>query len=146
MRALAWQKDVCVSVTLVDGLVLARSAFHHSMNYRSVVIFGRAKTIDSAAEKLNALEAFTEHIAAGRWSEIRQPNEMELKATTVLSLPLQEASAKIRAGSPVDDAEDYDLDIWAGVIPLKMMAGEPIADEKLKENVAVSKSIAGYKG
>ena len=146
MRALAWEKDVCASVTLIDGLVLARSAFHHSMNYRSVIIFGRAKTINCDEEKLKALEAFTEHIAAGRWSEIRLPNEKELKATTVLSLPLREASAKIRTGGPVDDAEDYELDIWAGVIPLKLTAGEAIADEKLKENIAVSKSVAGYKG
>ena len=146
MRALAWEKDVCVTVTLIDGLVLARSAFHHSMNYRSVVIFGRAKTINNDIEKLKALEVFTEHIAAGRWSEIRLPNEKELKATSVLSLPLREASAKIRTGGPVDDAEDYELDIWAGVIPLKLTAGEAIADEKLKENIAVSKSVAGYKG
>ena len=145
MRALAWEKDVCVNVTLIDGLVLARSAFHHSMNYRSVVIFGRAKTINCDEEKLKALEAFTEHIAAGRWSEIRLPNEKELKATTVLSLPLREASAKIRVGGAVDDAEDYDLDIWAGVIPLKMTAGEPIADEKLKKNIEIPPSVAGYK-
>lgn len=145
MRALSWEKDVCVTVTLIDGLVLARSAFHHSMNYRSVVIFGRAKTISGDAEKLNALKAFTEHIVPGRWAEVRQPNAKELKATTVLRLPLQEASAKIRTGGAVDDAEDYDLDIWAGVIPLKMISEKPAADEKLKKNVKIPPSVADYK-
>ena len=135
MRALSWEKEVCVTVTLIDGLVLARSAFHHSMNYRSVVIFGRAKTIGGEAEKLNALKAFTEHIVPSRWAEVRPPNEKELKATTVLRLPLKEASAKVRAGGPVDDAADRDLCVWAGVIPLKIAAGKPIDDDLLKDKI-----------
>ena len=115
MRRLSKEIDVCVTVTLIDGLVLARSAFHHSMNYRSVVVFGKAKIIEDKGEKYEALKAFTEHIAPDRWSEVRPPTENELKATTVLSLPLTEASAKIRTGNPVDDEEDYALDVWAGV-------------------------------
>ena len=131
LRALAWEKDVCVTVTLIDGLVLARSAFHHSINYRSVMIFGKAKLITDEAEKLNALKAFTEQIIPDRWSEVRPPNASELKATMVLTLPLQEASAKIRTGDPVDSEEDYALNVWAGVIPLKLSAGKPINDAKL---------------
>jgi nitroimidazol reductase NimA-like FMN-containing flavoprotein (pyridoxamine 5'-phosphate oxidase superfamily) len=145
MRAMAWEKDVCVTVTLVDGLVLARSAFHHSMNYRSVVIFGRAKLVSDEAEKLNALKAFTEHIVPNRWTEIRPPTANELKATTVLSLPLQEASAKIRTGNPVDDDEDYKMNVWAGVIPLEMSAGEPIADAKLNEGIPIPSCVTNYK-
>ena len=145
MRAMAWEKDVCVTVTLVDGLVLARSAFHHSMNYRSVVIFGRAKLVSDEAEKLNALKAFTEHIIPNRWTEIRPPTANELKATTVLSLPLQEASAKIRTGNPVDDDEDYKMNVWAGVIPLEMSAGEPIADDKLNVGILIPSYVSDYK-
>ena len=126
MRNLSEGIEVCVTVTLIDGLVLARSAFHHSMNYRSVVIFGRAKLIGDEQEKFDALRAFTEHIAPRRWADIRPPTEKELKATTVLSLPIEEASAKIRTGNPVDDAEDYNLDVWAGVIPVELKAGKPI--------------------
>ena len=135
MRAMAWEKDVCVIVTLIDGLVLARSAFHHSMNYRSVAIFGKAQIVKTDKEKFEALRLFTEHIVPGRWQEIRPPNDKELKATTVLRLPIKEASAKIRTGCPVDDAEDYDLDIWAGVIPLQMTAGKPINDQLLKDKI-----------
>src|SRR5216683_7741355 len=145
LRALEKGIDLCVTVTLIDGLVLARSAFHHSMNYRSVMIFGKAKVLIGRQEKVAALRAFTEHIIPRRWSEVRQPNEQELKATTVLRLPLQEASAKTRTGDPVDDEEDYALDMWAGVIPLKLSSGEPIADDRMKEGVSIPPSVSNYK-
>lgn len=144
MRAMAWEVDVCVTVTLLDGLVLARSAFHHSMNYRSVVIFGKAKIVKDEQEKFEALRAFTEHIVPNRWTEVRPPNENELKATTVLLLPITEASAKIRTGNPVDDKEDYALGVWAGVIPLSLTAAEPINDERLKDGVEIPAYVAGY--
>jgi len=131
LRTLAEGVQVCVTVTLLDGLVLARSAFHHSMNYRSVVILGRATLVSDSVEKIKALEAFTEHIVRGRWSDVRLPTEAELKATTVLALPLAEVSAKIRTGPPKDDAEDYELPIWAGVVPLTIMPAAPIADPRL---------------
>ncbi len=145
LRSMAREVDVCVTVTLLDGLVLARSAFHHSMNYRSVMIFGKAKVVSDEQEKLAALRAFTEHIVPQRWSEVRPPNEQELKATTVLLLPLQEASAKIRTGDPVDDEEDYALDVWAGVIPLRLSAGSPVVDGKLKAGISIPPSVADYK-
>ena len=119
---------VCVTVTIVDGMVLARSAFHHSMNYRSAVVLGTARTVEGDAAKTAALEAFTEKLVPGRWPEVRWPTRQELKGTMVLSLPLDEASAKVRAGGPVDDAEDYALDVWAGVVPLSLAAGAPIPD------------------
>jgi uncharacterized protein len=137
--------DVCITVTLVDGLVLARSAFHHSMNYRSVVIFGNAEIITDEAEKNDALFAFTEHIVKGRWNDVRQPNSKELKATTVLRLPINEASAKIRTGDPIDDEEDMNLDVWAGVIPLQVVAEKPISDSLLKENIATPVYANNYK-
>jgi nitroimidazol reductase NimA-like FMN-containing flavoprotein (pyridoxamine 5'-phosphate oxidase superfamily) len=136
LRTLSEGVQVCVTVTLVDGLVLARSAFHHSMNYRSVVILGRATLVDRREEKLAALEAFTEHVVHGRWRDVRQPTEAELKATTVLALPLAEVSAKIRSGPPKDDEEDYSLPIWAGVVPLRLEPGAPIADPRLKQKIA----------
>ncbi len=145
LRALAWEADVCVTVTLLDGLVLARSAFHHSMNYRSVVIFGRAKVVSDEQEKLEALRAFTEHVVPGRWKDVRQPSENELKATLVLSLGIDEASAKIREGAPVDDESDYELDVWAGVIPLRLTAGAPVDDVKLSEGIAVPRYASIYK-
>jgi nitroimidazol reductase NimA-like FMN-containing flavoprotein (pyridoxamine 5'-phosphate oxidase superfamily) len=132
LRTLAEGVQVCVTVTLLDGLVLARSAFHHSMNYRSVVMLGRATLVSDPAEKIKALEAFTEHIVRGRWNDVRLPTESELKATTVLALPLGEVSAKIRTGPPKDDAEDYELPIWAGVVPLTITPAGPIADPRLK--------------
>ncbi len=144
MRNLAGGIDVCVTVTLLDGLVLARSAFHHSVNYRSVVIFGKARLIEDENEKLEALYAFTEHIIPNRWNEIREPNETELKATTVLSLPLEEASAKIRTGDPVDDAEDHELDVWAGVIPLKVKAEKPEDDKLLKDGISAPDYVVNY--
>ena len=135
LRTLAGGIDVCVTVTLVDGLVLARSAFHHSINYRSVVIFGNATLVEDRAAKLAALFAFSEHVIRGRWDDVREPTEQELKATTVLSLSLAEASAKVRSGPPVDDEEDYALDVWAGVLPLKTFAGAPINDPRLREDI-----------
>ena len=135
LRTLSTGVDVCVTVTIVDGLVLARSAFHHSMNYRSVVIFGRGTLIEDREEKMAALLALSEHIVRGRWVDVREPTEQEMKATTVLSLPLVEASAKIRTGPPLDDEEDYGMDVWAGVIPLRLVAGEPIADPRLPEGI-----------
>lgn len=145
MRNLSTGIEVCVTVTLIDGLVLARSAFHHSMNYRSVVIFGTAELIEDETEKYKALRAFTEHIVPQRWDEVRPPNEKELKATTVLSLPIVEASAKIRTGNPVDDEADYDLNVWAGVLPLKTLAGQPENDSRLKDATALPRSISNYK-
>ncbi len=144
MRDLSAGIDVCVTVTLIDGLVLARSAFHHSMNYRSVVIFGKAKIVADEGEKYAALRAFTEHIVPNRWNDVRPPTSLELKATTVLSLPVNEASAKIRTGNPVDDEEDYNLDVWAGVLPLNLTTGKPINDEKLKSGISVPQNILNY--
>ncbi len=132
LRTLAGGAPVCVTVTLVDGLVLARSAFHHSMNYRSVVVLGRATLVEGREEKLKALEAFAEHIVRGRWNDVRHPNESELKQTSVLALPLEEVSAKVRTGGPKDEKEDYDLPIWAGVLPLPVVPGAPIPDPELR--------------
>ena len=134
-KALAAGADVCVTVTLVDGLVLARSAFHHSINYRSVVVFGRARVVESEEEKGAALEAFTEHIVPGRWADVRWPTRQELAATTVLAIRLSEASAKVRTGPPVDDEEDYALNVWAGVLPLGVEAGAPVPDPRLPAEV-----------
>jgi nitroimidazol reductase NimA-like FMN-containing flavoprotein (pyridoxamine 5'-phosphate oxidase superfamily) len=130
LRSLSAGIDVCVTVTLLDGLVLARSVFHHSMNYRSVVVLGRARLVTEPAEKLAALRAFTNHIVKDRWEEARQPTPQELKATSVLAVELKEASAKVRSGPPIDDEEDYALPVWAGVVPLKLSAGEPIPDAR----------------
>ncbi len=145
LRTLARGVDVCVTVTIIDGLVLARSAFHHSMNYRSVVVFGRATLIEDREEKLAALLALSEHIIRGRWAEVREPTEEEMILTTVLSLPLEEASAKIRTGPPLDDEEDYTLPVWAGVIPLRLEAGEPLADARLMEGIPVPGYAVNYK-
>lgn len=128
LRELSKGVDVCVTVTLLDGLVLARSAFHHSMNYRSVVILGKAELVTVQTEKIAALEALTDHFVPDRWKDVRPPTELEMKATSVLRLPLTETSAKIRSGPPVDDEADYALDVWAGVIPISLKHGEPIQD------------------
>jgi nitroimidazol reductase NimA-like FMN-containing flavoprotein (pyridoxamine 5'-phosphate oxidase superfamily) len=128
LRSLKNGVDACVTVTLLDGLVLARSAFHHSMNYRSVVVFGKAREVADEDEKVRALEALVEHVVRGRSQDIRQPNDKELRQTLVLAMPLDEASAKIRTGGPVDDDEDYALPMWAGVLPLRLTPGDPIAD------------------
>ena len=130
LRDLSKGVDVCVTVTLVDGLVLARSAFHHSMNYRSVVVFGKAELITEKEEKVRALEILSEHIIRHRWKDVRPPSDKELKGTTVLRLPIEEASAKIRVGPPKDDEEDYSLPIWAGIVPIQTTFGTPIADER----------------
>jgi nitroimidazol reductase NimA-like FMN-containing flavoprotein (pyridoxamine 5'-phosphate oxidase superfamily) len=145
LRSLAGGVDACVTITIVDGLVLARSAFHHSMNYRSVLVFGRATLVDDPAEKMEALIALSEHIVRGRWADVREPNDQEMKLTTVLCLPLQEASAKIRTGPPLDDEEDYALPIWAGVVPLKLVAGEPVKDPLLSAEVSPPDYATHYK-
>jgi len=144
LRDLAKGVEVCVTVTLIDGLLLARSAFHHSMNYRSVVILGTAELVDDADEKYKALEAFTEHIIPGRWAEVRWPTELELKATSVLKLPITEASAKIRTGDPKDDEEDYTMDVWAGVLPMNLSKGEPVADTRLADGIPVPDYVRDY--
>jgi nitroimidazol reductase NimA-like FMN-containing flavoprotein (pyridoxamine 5'-phosphate oxidase superfamily) len=135
LRAMSDGIEVCATVMLIDGLVLARSAFHHSVNYRSVIVFGAASLVSDEEEKVEALRAFTEHIVPGRWQEVRPPNKSELAATAVLSLPIREASAKVRTGDPVDADEDYALDVWAGVIPLKLRADAPINDARLKSGI-----------
>lgn len=126
--ALEGGEEACVTITHFDGLVLARSAFHHSVNYRCAMIFGQARTVTDPAEKMAALESLIERVAPGRWRDVRGPNAQELKATTVLAFEISEASAKVRAGPPVDDAEDHALPVWAGVIPFELRAGSPIPD------------------
>jgi uncharacterized protein len=128
--------DVCLTVTLVDGLVLARSAFHTSINYRSVVVFGKALPVTDLEEKRQALRCFTNHVIAGRWEQAKQPNDQELKATSVLSLPLEEVSAKVRTGPPIDDEEDYALPVWGGVVPLIQEFGQPLADDRVLPGIA----------
>lgn len=145
LRTLSEVVDVCVTVTLIDGLVLARSAFHHSINYRSVVVLGNAVLVEDPDEKNEALEAFTEHIVPGRWADVRWPTDLELKATTVLKLPINEASAKIRTGEPIDDEEDYELDVWAGILPLHLASGKPIPDDRLNGISQIPKYISDYK-
>lgn len=145
LRSLGQGIDVCVTVTLIDGLVLARSAFHHSMNYRSVVIFGRASVVDEREEKLAALLALSEHMIPGRWADVREPSEHELQLTTVLSLPLAEASAKVRTGPPLDDEEDYDFPVWAGVIPLRLIADEPLDDPRVSAGITAPKYAREYR-
>lgn len=136
LRTLDAGVQVCVTVTLLDGFVLARSAFHHSMNYRSVVVLGMARLVTDLEEKREAMRSFTNHIAAGRWEEARQPTEQELKATSVLRLALDEVSAKVRTGPPIDDEEDYALAVWAGVVPVKTVPGAPLADERILPGLA----------
>lgn len=144
MKALDAGIDVCFSVTLLDGLVLARSAYHHSMNYRSVVLFGQAEQVRELDEKMIALKAFTEHVMKGRWDEVRSPNDAELANTVVLSLPITEASAKIRTGPPIDDPADYDLPVWAGVLPLVQQSGSPIADPKMPSDIPMPSNVLAY--
>ena len=131
---------VCVTVTLLDGLVLARSIFNHSMNYRSVMVLGTAVAVEDPAEKLHALRLLSEHILPGRWADSRQPNEKEIKATLVMRLPIEEFSAKVRQGAPIDDEEDYAFPTWAGVIPLELVPGAPISDPKLDS----AQEVPGY--
>jgi nitroimidazol reductase NimA-like FMN-containing flavoprotein (pyridoxamine 5'-phosphate oxidase superfamily) len=144
LRTLKAGVEVCVTVTLLDSLVLARSAFHHSMNYRSVVLFGTATVVETVAEKLEALQAFTEHVVPGRWAEVRSPTTQELAGTLVLSLPLNEASAKVRTGPPKDDAADYALPIWAGELPLRLTSLTPVPDPQLPSEVELPTSVQQY--
>lgn len=145
LKNIATGIDVCVTVTLIDGLVLARSAFHHSMNYRSVVILGNAELVEDPDEKDKVLEALTEHIVPGRWADVRWPTELELKATTVLKLTIEEASAKIRTGDPKDDEEDYAMDVWAGVLPLALAVGTPVPDARLDPSISAPNHVTHYK-
>lgn len=145
LRGAGGGTPVCITVTLMDGLVLARSVFNHSMNYRSVVALGTAVLIDDPAEKLAALQGFSEKLIPGRWNNARQPNEKELKATSILKLPLSEVSAKVRAGDVEDDADDYALSVWAGVIPLRLVADEPIRDARCDATIPTPAYAVGYK-
>ena len=147
-RMLRQMKDgvpMCVTVTLLDGLVLARSIFNHSMNYRSVVVLGKATLVEDAEEKLEALRLLSEHIIPGRWADARQPNERELKQTSVLKLPIEEFSAKVRTGPAIDDEEDYSFPTWAGVVPLEMRATAPIDDSRLDPGQSVPAYAKRYK-
>jgi uncharacterized protein len=148
LKTLAQGVDVCATVTLVDGYVLARSAFHHSMNYRSVIILGRARLVAEPVERLEALRIMTNHMVPQRWEELREPNELELKQTLVLALPLEEVSAKVRVGPPVDEEADYVSPVWAGVVPIHTQLGEPIADGRVLPDVkpvAISRFTARAK-
>jgi nitroimidazol reductase NimA-like FMN-containing flavoprotein (pyridoxamine 5'-phosphate oxidase superfamily) len=145
MKCLQLGKEVCIAITILDGLVLARSACYHSVNYRSVVLFGRGVAINEKGEKLEALKALTEHIVRGRWKDIRKPSQQELDATAVVSIPIEAASAKIRTGPPIDALEDLDLPIWAGVIPLKLQAFEPEADPQLGAGIPVPDYVSSMR-
>ena len=134
----------CVTVTLIDGLVLARSAFHHSMNYRSVVAFGTARKIEQPEAKIRALRTISEHVIAGRWNEVRGPSDKELKATSVLEFSIEEASAKIREGPPLDDEDDYHLPVWAGILPLNLEAKAPIPDSRLVDDLELPQYILRF--
>ncbi len=141
MKHIAEGNEICIAITHMDGLVLARSVFHHSMNYRSVVIFGKGKLLENKVEKLEALKTITEHLISGRWEDARKPNEKELNATTVVSIDINEASAKIRTGPPIDDDEDYKLSVWAGVIPISQKFDSPMNDPKLNEDIVLPNYI-----
>jgi hypothetical protein len=144
LKSLEQGIEVCVTATLLDGIVLARSLFHHEMNYRSVVLFGRATLIESEDEKLHALKILSEQIVPGRWEQARIPTPQEVKGTTVLAFPIEEGSAKIRSGEPHDNAEDYALPIWAGQLPLTLTAGIPIPDPRLAFNIATPENLINY--
>ena len=144
VRTLAGGAPCSLTVTLLDGIVLARSAFHHSANYRSVTVLGQARLVESDDERLRALEAFSEHLVPGRWAAVRPPNRKELKATQVLALALDEASAKIRTGPPVDDDEDMDRDVWAGVLPLALQVRDPLPDPQLDARIAMPEHVASW--
>ena len=145
LRSLRDGVDACVTVTILDGLVMARSAFHHSMNYRSAVVLGKGREVVDVEEKLRVLDALVEHVCAGRSQDVRPPNEAELRQTLVLAIPLDEASAKIRTGPPIDDDEDYGLPIWAGVIPMALTPSLPIDDARLMANVPAPEYATHYK-
>ena len=144
LRSIGEDFPVCVTVTLLDGLVLARSAFHHSMNYRSVVILGRAKEVTDLDEKNTALRAIVDHVMPERWDDVREPSAQELKATSVIRVPLVEVSAKIRTGPPVDADADYQLDCWAGEIPLQLTPQAPVADPQLRAGIALPLYAQAY--
>ena len=144
LRKLKTEVPVCVNVALIDGLVLARSGMHSSINYRTVMLFGRAAALSDDQEKLAALKAFTERLTPGRWDELRPVYPQELKATTVLSMPIDEAVAKERAGPPIDDEEDYALDVWAGEMPLRIVAGDPVPDPRLKPGIEKPAYLENY--
>ena len=135
LKSFSSGEDICLSVTTIDGIVMARSAFHHSVNYRSVVLFGKPSEIINNKEKTDALEAIFDHFIPGRWDDVRKPNEKELNLTSVFSVKIDEASAKMRSGPPADDKEDYSLKIWAGIIPIKKIYGEPVRDDLLPESL-----------
>jgi nitroimidazol reductase NimA-like FMN-containing flavoprotein (pyridoxamine 5'-phosphate oxidase superfamily) len=137
LQALETGVSACVTVTLVDGLVLARSAFHHSINYRSVVAFGTARSVSAPAQKVKALHTISEHMVAGRWNEVRGPSRGELEMTTVVEFTIEEASAKVRHGPPIDDEDDYGRRVWAGVVPLRQETRAPVPDPRLAADVAV---------
>jgi len=143
LRALSGGLPVCVTVTLLDGLVLARTAFHHSINYRSVMVLGVAHPLDGE-EKLRGLRAITEHMVRGRWEDVRPPTEQELKATSVLRLEIDEASAKVRQGFTIDEGDDLSLPYWAGVVPFALVAGDPIPEPRLRPDIALPPYLAGY--
>jgi nitroimidazol reductase NimA-like FMN-containing flavoprotein (pyridoxamine 5'-phosphate oxidase superfamily) len=145
LRTLERGAEVCATATLIDGLVLARSAFHHSVNYRSVVVFGTAQLVQPESERVQALELFTEKLVPGRWPEVRPPSRQELKGTKVLSLPLDEASAKVRTGPPIDDDEDYELPVWAGVLPMSTVVHEPEPDPRLDPAVEMPAHVARWR-
>jgi hypothetical protein len=144
LRELETGIPACVTVTLLDGLVLARSAFDHSMNYRSVVAFGTARRIADPGQKIKSLRIISEHLIAGRWEDVREPSEKELKATTVLEFSIEEASSKVRSGPPLDDESDYGLPVWAGVLPLEMKSQPPIPDDRLVKGVALPDYVRLY--
>lgn len=138
----AEQAEICLTATLIDGLVLARSALHHSVNYRSAVVFGQPEPLEGGADKEHALRAFTEKLIPGRWADVRAPTALELKATGVLRLRVDEASAKVRTGGPVDDAEDYELPVWAGTVPMHLAKCDPQPDERLLPGVELPTYLA----
>ena len=144
MDAINNGSEACITVTLLDGYVMARSVFHHSMNYRSVVMFGKGKIVEDEEEKINALKAFTERVMPGRWNDVRQPSEKELDSTIVLKFSIEEASAKIRTGQAVDDEDDYKLNVWAGVLPVKTTFGRAQNDEQLEKNIPVPGYILNF--
>jgi nitroimidazol reductase NimA-like FMN-containing flavoprotein (pyridoxamine 5'-phosphate oxidase superfamily) len=146
LQALAQGAEACLTVSLIDGLVLARSAMHHSMNYRSMMLFGKASVVDDPVEKGEALHALTEHLIPGRWADVRGPTDRELRQTMVVSVPIHEASAKVRTGPPLDDEADHALPVWAGVVPLWLAAGSPVSDPRLKPGVQLPEYAVHYPG
>jgi nitroimidazol reductase NimA-like FMN-containing flavoprotein (pyridoxamine 5'-phosphate oxidase superfamily) len=144
-RALADGAPACITVTLLDGLVLARSAFHHSVNYRCAILFGTGEKVTDPDEHERALEAVVEHVVPGRWADVRWPNREESLRTLVVRFPISEASAKVRTGNPIDDEEDYELDVWAGVVPLTLQPGAPLADPRVREGVTAPPYATSYR-